>query len=452
MENLSRRRFLKNSVGSVMGAYAGTLALGAKRSASGASANERVIFGSIGLGGRGRTLLRSFAERPDVEFAYLCDVDAGRGEELARALKSGQARAPKRVSDLRRVLEDKEVDAVIVATPDHWHGLATVLACQAEKDVYVEKPPSHNVWEGRKMVEAARRYKRIVQVGTQNRSAPYVQKALEYVEGGTLGDIPLCKVFNLKSGGAWHMAAESQKPKELDWNRWLGPTPERGYNQSIHHGGWHMLWDFSGGDMADDGTHQLDIARWLTGKDYPKSVHCSGGKLAFPDDDREVPDTQVVTYDFDDLVMTFELSQWAPYMSKTPGSIRNSDQFPYWPQNATRVEFYGTKEMMVLGRHGGGWQVLRGDGKVVAQEYGRPGDAPHRDNFIECIRSRQLPTGNIEEGHRSAVLVHLANLSCRLGGRELVFDAKNESLVGDEEANRLLKRTYRKPFVIPDRV
>jgi predicted dehydrogenase len=213
-----------------------------------------------------------------------------------------------------------------------------------------------------------------------------------------------------------------------------------------------MLWDFSGGDMADDGTHQLDIARWLTGKDYPKSVNCNGGKLAFPDDDREVPDTQVVTYDFDDLVMTFELSQWAPYMSKTPGSIRNSDQFPYWPQNATRVELYGTKEMMVLGRHGGGWQVFTGDGKIVSQAYGRRGDDPHRDNFIECIRSRQLPTGDIEEGHRSAVLVHLANLSYRLGGRELVFDARTESLVGDEEAKRLLKRIYREPFVIPDRV
>jgi len=449
MEKITRRRFLKNSVGSVMGVYAGTLALGAGRSLSATSANEKIVFGLIGLGGRGTSLMRTFLERPEVEFAYLCDVDERRGSGLVRGLKSRQKRTPKRVSNLRRVLDDKEVDAVIIATPDHWHGLATVLACQAGKDVYVEKPPSHNVWEGRKIVEAARRYKRLVQCGTQNRSAPYVHKALEYIKSGKLGKVPLCKVFNMKSGGAFHMRPDSEQPDGLDWNTWLGPTPKRPYNAGIHHGGWHSHWAFSGGDMADDGIHQLDIARWLVGKDYPKSVHCSGGNLAFHDD-REVPDTQVVSYDFDGLVMTFELTQWAPYMSKTPGSIRGSDSFPRWPQNATRVEFYGTKEMMIVGRHGGGWQALTGGGKLVAQEYGRPGDAPHRDNFLECIRSRTLPSADIEEGHRSAILVHLGNISCRLGGRKLTFDAKTESFVGDEEANRLLKRTYRKPFVIPD--
>lgn len=449
MQRISRRRFLKNSVRGVMGAYAGTLALGATRSLSAASANEKIIFGLIGCGGRGSSLLRTFSERREVEFAYLCDVDARRGGGLVRGVKSRQGRAPKRVSNLRRVLEDKDVDAVIVATPDHWHGLATVQACQAEKDVYVEKPPSHNIWEGRKIVEAARRYKRVVQCGTQNRSAPYVHKALEYIKGGKLGKIPFCKVFNLKSGGPFHMQPDSKQPDEIDWDTWLGPTPKRPYNARIQHGGWHAYWDFSGGDMADDGIHQLDIARWLVGKDYPKGVHCSGGNLAF-DDDREVPDTQAVTYDFDGLVMTFELTQWAPYMSKTPGSIRGSDSFPYWPQNATRVEFYGTKELMIIGRHGGGWQVFTGGGKVIAQEYGRAGDAPHRDNFLACIRSRKLPSADIEEGHRSAILVHLGNICCRLGGRKLAFDGKTERFVGDEEANRLLKRTYRKPFVAPD--
>jgi len=451
MKEINRRQFLSNSTKSVLGAYAGTLALTVKKSLSAASANEKIVFGSIGLGGRGRSLLRTFCERPDVEFAYLCDVDERRGGGLERGLESRQARKAKRVFDLRRVLEDKEVDAVIIATPDHWHGLATILACQAEKDVYVEKPPSHNVWEGRKMVEAARRYKRIVQCGTQNRSAPYVHKALEYIQSGKLGKIPFCKVFNLKSGGAWHMRPDSEQPEGLDWNRWLGPAPKRPYNERIHHGGWHCLWAFSGGDMADDGIHQLDIARWLVGKDYPKSVHCSGGNLAF-DDDREVPDTQVVTYDFDGLVMTSELTQWAPYMSKTPGNIRGSNAFPDWPQNATRVEFYGTKEQMIMGRHGGGWQVFTSAGKVVAQEYGRPGDAPHRDNFIECIRSRKLPTADIEEGHRSAILVHLGNISCRLGGRELTFDPRTETFVGDDEANKLVKREYRKPFVILEQV
>lgn len=449
MEKITRRRFLRNSAGGVLGAYAGTLALGTRRSLSAVSANEKIVFGLVGCGGRGTSLMRTFLERPEVEFAYLCDVNSRRGGGLVRGLKSRQSRTPKRVSDLRRVLEDKDVDAVIVATPDHWHGLATILACQAEKDIYVEKPPSHNVWEGRKMVEAARRYKRVVQCGTQNRSEAYVHKALDYIKSGKLGHIPLCKVFNLKSGGPHHLRPDSKQPDELDWDTWLGPTPNRPYNEGIQHGGWHSHWVFSGGDMADDGIHQLDIARWLLGKDYPKGVYSGGGNLAF-DDDREVPDTQVVTYDFDGVVITFELSQWAPYMSKTPGSIRGSDAFPYWPQNATRVEFYGTKEQMVLGRHGGGWQVFTGGGKVIAQQYGRPGDAPHRDNFLECIRTRKLPNADIEEGHRSAILVHLGNISSRLGGRKLTFVGETETFVGDEEANSLLKRTYRKPFVIPD--
>ncbi len=451
VKRINRRQFLGGSTRGLLGAYAATLPLAVKKSVSAASANERIVFGLIGLGGRGVSLMRTFLGRSDVEFAYLCDVDERRRDEVVRALRSRESRTPRRVSDLRQVLEDKDVDAVIVATPDHWHGLATIMACQAGKDVYVEKPPSHNVWEGRKIVEAARRYKRIVQVGTQNRSAPYVHKALEYVHGGNLGKIALCKVFNMKSGGPWRMGGEGKQPEGLDWNRWLGPAPERPYNERIHHGGWHCLWDFSGGDMADDGIHQLDIGRWLIGKDYARSVHCSGGNFAFKDD-REVPDTQIVTYDFDGLVMTFELTQWAPYMSKTPGDIRGSDRFPYWPQNSTRVEFYGTKEQMIMGRHGGGWQVLTGDGKPVAQEYGRPGDAPHRDNFIECIRSRKLPTADIEEGHRSAVLVHLANISYRVGGRKLIFDARTETFVDDDQANKLIKREYREPFVIPERV
>ncbi len=340
-------------------------------------------------------------------------------------------------------------DAVIVATPDHWHGLPTVLACQAGKDVYVEKPPSHNVWEGRKMVEAARKYNRVVQVGTQSRSAPYVVKALEYIRGGSLGKIPLCKVYNLKPGTFHREPPDSDPPDGVDYDMWLGPAPKRPFNRAHFHGGWHAYWAYSGGDMADDGVHQLDIARWLVGKGYPKAVHCSGGNFAF-DDDREVPDTQVVTYDFEDLVMTFELTQYARYMSKTPGDVRMGDKFPYWPQNATRIELYGTKELMLMGRHGGGWQVFTKDGEVVAQEYGRFPDDPHKENFIECIRNRRLPNADIEEGHRSAILVHLGNISYRLGGRKLVFDAATETFVGDDEANALLKRTYRQPYVIPD--
>jgi len=451
MSRISRRRFLKCSAGGIAGLGAGSGVLSQPKLSRAASANDRIVMALIGCGGRGSSVARNFAARPDVEFACVCDVDPTRGVTTPKQLASRRGRTVKRVEEYERVFEDKDIDAVIVATPDHWHGPATVYACQAGKDVYVEKPPSHNVWEGRKMVEAARKYRRIVQVGTQNRSEPYVHRAFEYVQGDALGKIHLCKVFNLKSGGPHRQPPDSNPPPGLNYDRWLGPAPKRPFNRAHFHGGWHAYWAYSGGDMADDGVHQLDLARWLVGTDFPKAVHCSGGHLAWKDD-REVPDTQVVTYDFDDLVMTFELTQWARYMSKTPGEIRGSDTFPYWPQNATRIELYGTKQLMIIGRHGGGWQVFTRDGKVVAQDYGRPGDRSHRDDFVSCVRSRKRPNADIEEGHRSACLVHLANVSYRVGGQKLTFDAKTESFVGHEPANRLLKRTYRKPYAIPEDV
>lgn len=450
---LDRRDFLGRSTGAIFGASA--LATGRRSHA--VSANEKIVLGAIGLGGRGSGLVRGFAERPDVEFAYLCDLDPRRGNDLVQELTSIQRHSPRKVTEFRRVLDDKGVDAVIVATPDHWHGPASVFACQAGKDVYVEKPASHNVWEGRKMVEAARRYHRVVQVGMQNRSAPYVEKARQYIASGLLGEIHLCKVFNLKSGGAFHKSPDSAPPEGFDFNAWLGPAPERPFNEGLFRGGWHAYWDFSGGDLADDGVHQLDIARWLVGKDYPKAVSCFGGNFAFKDD-REVPDTQVATFEFDDLLMTLEATQWPPYMDKIAGDVRNGDLFPDWMQCATRIELYGTKGLMMFGRHGGGWQVFERPrtqsrpGVVVAQEFGRFPDVPHKQNFVESLRDRKTPNADIEEGHRSALMIHIANISERLGGRRLSFNAETESFEGDAEANRLLKRDYRAPFVIPEMV
>jgi predicted dehydrogenase len=447
---MKRRAFLK-------GASLGAAALAFPRPAR-AGAGDKVILGAIGIGGRCSTLIRGLSSRPDVEFACLADVDPSRGGEALKQLRD-RGQSPARVADFRRLLDDRAVDGVVIGTPDHWHGPAAILACQAGKHVYVEKPPSHNVWEGRKMVEAARRYRRAVQVGTQNRSAPYVRKALDYIRNGSLGKVHLVKVFNLKSGGGPFRAAPAcEPPPGLDYDRWLGPAPARPFSPSHFHGSWHAWWDYSGGDMADDGIHQLDIARWLIGKDFPRAVTASGGKLAHPESDAEVPDTQVVTYEYDDLLMTFELTEWAPYMDKIAGDIRDGDLFPYWPQCATRIEVYGTKGLMFLGRHGGGWQVFtRGKqvsrpGEVVAQEFGRFPDPDHQADFIDAIRKERLPNADIEEGHRSAVLVHLANIATRLGGRRLVFDGKTETIAGDPEANRLLKRDYREGYAVPEQV
>ncbi len=445
----TRRHFLERSTATVVGFGAAAFAM--PRRARAVPASEKVVMAAIGIGGRCSSLIDGFLERGDVRFATLCDVNPKRDRLLAmrkRIEEAGGAR-PAYEKDYRKVLDDPSIDAVIVATPDHWHAPLTVFACQAGKDVYVEKPPSHNVWEGRMMANAARRHERVVQVGTQNRSAPYVMAALEAIRGGELGKIHLTKVYNLKSGGPFRRGPDGSPPEGMDYDTWLGPAPERPFNSTIYHGGWHQYWDFSGGDLADDGIHQLDIARWLTGTRLPRSVHSTGGRFAFPDD-RETPDTQVVSFKYDDMVMTFELTQYAPYMRKTNGQIRRGKAFPYWPQNSTRIELYGSKNLMILGRHGGGWQIFTGDGKVVKESYGMFPDAPHKENFIRCIKSRERPSADAEEGHLSAALVHLANISYRLGGRRLTVDPDTETIIGDRRASRLLRRNYRGRFGVPE--
>jgi predicted dehydrogenase len=210
--------------------------------------------------------------------------------------------------------------------------------------------------------------------------------------------------------------------------------------------------------MADDGIHQLDLARWLVGKDLPVAVHGMGGKLAYPKSDSETPDTQVVSFDFGDLLMTFELTGYAPYMDKIAGDIRMGGGFPHWTQCATRIEIYGTKGLMLIGRHGGGWQVFTRAkqvsrvGEVVTEERGRFPDPEHKQDFVDAIRADRKPNADVEEGHKSATLVHLANIATRLGGRRLEYDAKTETVTNDKEANALLRREGRAPFVIPDQV
>ena len=450
MDSMPRRRFLDLSSKTIVSLGVGTLA--ARRPVRATPASDKVRLAAIGVGGRCSTLIRGLLQNRGVEFPLFCDVYPKRDTVLGmqRAVAEAQGEAPGIEPDFRRVLDDKTIDGVVIGTPDHWHAPLAIFACQAEKDVYVEKPPSHNVWEGRKMAEAAARYKRVVQVGTQNRSAPYVRKALELIRGGAAGDIPLCKVYNMKGGGPFRLGENGKPPEGMDYNTWLGPAQERPYNARIcYGGGWHQFWDFSGGDMADDGVHQLDIARWLFGVELPTAVHGSGGRIVHRGDDGEVPDTQVVTYEFGDRVMTFELTQYAPYMRKTNGQTRFGDAFPYWLQNSTRIEFYGTKKFMILGRHGGGWQLFTADGKVDDQMFGRFPDPPHQKNFIDCIKSRETPNAPALEGHRSAALVHLGNIATRLR-RRIEFDPKEEKVVGDAEAQQMLKRKYRKGFEVPE--
>jgi len=442
MKAVNRREFVKGSIGVVatLTAVPGKKVFGA---------NEKVVIGVMGLGGRGTYLAEKFASRPDAEVAYLCDVDTRRFARARAAVEDVQDKLPKMVQDFRKILDDGRVDALINATPDHWHALGTIMACQAGKDVYVEKPMAHNIWEGRKMVEAARKYKRVVQVGMQSRSAPYVKNAIEYVKSGKLGDVHVIRVFNMMEHSAMKEGSVQPVPEGFDYDMWCGPAPKLPYNTSRR---WLNQWEYSCGPIAGDAVHQLDLARYLIGdKPYPDTV-CQAGAVVALLDGREIPDTQLATYEYGKFTLLFEAALWTPYMKKTPQSIRDSDQFPNWTFNATKIEVLGTKGFMYLGRHGDGWQVYDSDGQLVQSESARQADKEHQDNFIDCIRTRKTPNADVEQGHYSVLLCHLANISYRVGNKKLRFDPKTESFVDVPEANKYIKRVYRNPWVIPEEV
>ncbi len=463
MKSLSRREFLQASQRTGLGLAAGVTILQNARSVRGAPAADKVILAAVGAGGRG-TMLATHPEwgflcRGDCEYAYICDPDARRSSARVKGFAEMQGgREPKVVEDLRVALDDDSVDAIVSATPDHWHALSTVWACMAGKDVYVEKPAHHSCWEGQKMVEAARKHKCVVQIGTQNRSAPYNFAARKYIEEGKLGAVHLCRIYNQK--GAWGMMKKvpnSDPPEGFNWDIWNGPAPEHPYNAGLHRT-WNHVWRYSGGDIANDASHQIDLARWLLGVTYPKAVYSTGGRYAANPEElvAETPDTQIALYDFDGLLVSFELTLFGNYMLKTDGVVRQSDMFPYWMQNSTRIEIFGTEGMMVVGRHGGGWQVFvrphQRQPVVKDQAYGRFPDPEHKENFISCIRTRQRPNADVLEGHLSCLWIHYANISYRLGGQKLAIDPQTEHIVDNPEAMKLFKRTYREPWVIPEEV
>lgn len=446
MNTINRRDFLRHSVVATAAVGAAGVALNAR------GANDKVIIGVMGCGGRGTFLANEFAERDDVEIRYVTDPDSRRAENCANIIEKTCGKRPKPGQDFRRILDDPEVHGMINATPDHWHALGTILACQAGKDVYVEKPASHSIWEGRKMVEAARKYKRVVQVGTQNRSAEYCYKAYEYLHSAAFGDIHFVRVLNSKLRSTIGKKADKEVPPGIDYDMWLGPAPMRPFNENHFHYAWHWFWNYSGGDIINDGIHQIDLARWMIGLDYPKTVS-SGGGIFYYDDDQETPDTHTVSWNYDKLTISFEQTLWSPYLKKIPMEVRDLDTLPNWPFYGCRIEIYGAKQIMYLARHGSGWQVFDADEKSVAIQPGRFTEANlgHVENFISCIRSRELPNGDIEKVHLSTLLSHYGNIAYRTG-RRLHIDPQTEGFVNDDEANALVKRTYRSPWVVPEQV
>ena len=418
------------------------------------SANDRVVLALIGAGGYGTNLVIELAElKMNVLIKYVCDVDDTRGGRAITELEKIQGHKPERVRDMRKVFDDKDIDGVIIATPEHWHALATIRACQAGKDVYVEKCVSHTLTEGQKMVEAAMKYERIVQCGTQNRSADYGYSARDYIKSGELGEVVSVHVRELLGGpNPFNEKENTKAPDTIDWDMWLGPAPKVPYSISRNKS-WGAYWDYSGGNaLAGGSIHQVDLARLvLDDPGFPKSVYCAGGRYLF-DDSRDIPDYQMITFDFGNFVMTLQTGEFTPYMAKSNAEIRFGEGFPEWKQNATKIEIHGTKRMMYVGRMGGGWQVYDKDNRIVAQESGIYPRKAHLTNYIDCIRTRKQPNGNIIQGHNSSVLIHLANLAYRSGNKQLIFSPEYEAITNDAKAQALAIGTHRKGYEIPGEV
>jgi predicted dehydrogenase len=417
-------------------------------------AGDKVILALIGAGSWGTNLILEAANAGEnILIKYVCDVDDTRGGRAISELEKIQGVRPVAVRDMRKVFDDKEVDGVFVETPEHWHALATIWACQAGKDVYVEKTPSHSIFEGQQMIKAAMKYERIVQCGMQNRSADYALTAREYIKSGELGEIVSVHVRELLDGPVPLNEKENSAPPDtIDWNMWLGPAPEVQYNISRNKS-WGYYWDYSGGYVTSGGSiHQLDMARMVLGfPGLPKSAYCSGGRYFF-DDKREVPDYQMTTFDYGNWVMTLETGECTPYMQKEGLDVRLGKIYPKWMENSTRVDILGTKRLMYLGRMGGGWQVFDKDEKLVAQDKGIFPLKAHILNYIDCIRTRKQPNGNIVEGHNSSVHIHLANLSYRAGNKQLLFSPEYEIITNDSKAAALDKLAYRPGFEISKEV
>jgi predicted dehydrogenase len=428
MNDLTRRRFVVQSlVGPA--ALAAATAFGQQNK----SANDKLTVGIIGPGGMGSSHLSLLAARGDVRIAYVCDCDGERLKGAANAVEKAGREAPKAVKDLRNVLDDKQVDAVWIATPDHWHAPAGILACDAGKHVYVEKPCSHNVREGRLLLEAARKHNCVVQSGHQARSTPHVIQAMKLLREGIIGDVLVAKAWNSQKRGDIGRVKPQDPPSHLDWDLWLGPTPERPYQANLHPSRWRFFHAFGAGDIGNDGVHELDIARWGLGvSTQPTTVAGIGSKYFF-NDDQEFPDTQYCVYEWpgsgdvgQKRQLVFEQRDWSPYVQE---GHENGNAF------------YGTKGVMILGKHSG-YQVF-GVRNAPGEKGSGAIDLPaHHQNFLECIRSGKRPNGDIEEGHLSASLAHLGNITCRVG-RTLTLDPKTEKVQNDDQANTLITRQYR---------
>ena len=425
MARVNRRSFL----GTTTAAAAAAVSMHVAERAS-AAETEPIRVAVMGVNGRGRSLISSFSTFPEVEIAYICDPDSSVIPAAVGAAVSRNGKEPRVEKDFRVALDDPEVDVLVCAAPDHWHSLATILACQAGKDVYVEKPISHNIVEGRRAVEAARKYERVVQAGTQRRSGADYQSAVKMVKSGRLGDVNFARTWITSQRPNIGHKSPTAPPEHLDLNLWAGPATDPEYQENLVHYHWHWRWNYGTGECGNNGVHGLDIARWGMGIEYPHTICCGGGKYFFTDDDQETPDTQVATFDFDGGAIQWEHRTW---------SDRGIDGESFG------IVFYGSEATLFC--ESGGWKLYAG-GKEIDKHAPAERELAHIQNFLECVRSRETPNADIEIAHRSTSLCHLANIAWRTRST-LEYDGETESIRNNEAATALLGRKYREGFELP---
>ena len=446
-DGITRRGFV-----GALGVSAGSVALSAPRKGSAAvAANDKIRLGLIGAGSRGNQLVETFLARKDVDIVAVADVDDRHASETAARIQKARSHRPTTSRDYHAMLDGKDIDAVVIATPDHWHALPAIEAVLAGKDVYVEKPIGHNVAEGQAMIRAARKTGKIMAVGTQQRSAPHFQKAVEIVRSGRLGKVFWVQTWNFENISPVGMGrpSDTDAPSNVDYDRWLGPAPSRAFNPNRYHLLFRWFFDYAGGMMSDWGVHLNDIVLWALDAKAPRSVTASGG-IFTSDDNRDTPDTLQVVFDFPGCTLTYS-------MRKGNGLPLNGHDYG--------ILFCGTDGSLFLDRRGFeitpekvvlpyGIKLAQGDRplrKIDLQSEkvdGSDGNAPHIDNFLECLASRQKPICDIEVGHHSTNTCHLGNIAYKLG-RKLDWDEATETFKDDREANALLTREPRRGFELP---
>jgi predicted dehydrogenase len=445
MSQLSRRAFLNNA--SALAAGVGLTGLAVPEAGASTAvppnarvaANEKLTFGLIGAKGMGWSNLQAHLRVPGVECTALCDVDSSVLQERAAELEKMTGRRPALYGDYRRMLENRDLDFVIIATPDHWHCLQTVHACEAGKDVYVEKPLANSIAECQIMTRAAERYGRVVQVGQWQRSNQHWQDAIDYVRSGKIGRVRLVKTWAYMG---WMKSIpvklDEPVPAGVDYDLWLGPASARPFNPNRFHFNFRWYWDYAGGLMTDWGVHLIDIALLGMNAGAPRAVLSAGGKYAYPDDAAETPDTQQAIYEFDDFTLMWEHGV----------GISNG---PYGRDHG--VAFIGNDGTVVVDR--GKWEVIPEvenrqfkTPAIPTQPGQRTGVDPHAVNFVECIKTRGTPTASVATAANTAIVAHMGNIAYKVG-RKVRWDAARQQFAGDAEANRLITPRYRAPWTLP---